>query len=234
MGRRRHTAEMTAMETEEQRKGESFRFKAASPAQRQALKSIHENEITLLTGVAGTGKSLIASYGAYQLLKSADSSIEKIVIVRLAAETCGERIGALPGELGDKLGYLAAPIVDNLSQIVSPGEVKYLFDKGQIEVVPVFHVRGRSFQDSAIIVEEIQNLDYPMVLTILTRLGFGSKMILTGDPVQTDIPWRTGVRHAQDLLRGLPGVGCFEFETVDVQRHPLVKAVLERAARLNN
>lgn len=211
----------------------SKKFKPRSAMQRHAVRSIKENDITLLLGPAGTGKTLLSIWASYLMLRDKECPVEKIVIVRLAAETCGENIGALPGEIEDKLGHLAAPIVDNLGLFCKRGEIEYLIEQKKIEVVPVSHARGRSFMNAVILIEEIQNLTFDMVLTLLTRLGPGSKLVLNGDPAQVDIPGRNGVHHAKALLEGLDGVGYFEFTTQDIERHPLVRAIVERSQQIS-
>ncbi len=234
MGRRQqHQQVATLSYTVGPEEEQSKRFKPRSAQQRHAVRSIHENDITLLLGPAGTGKTLLSCWASYLMLRDKEHPIEKVVIVRLAAETCGESIGALPGEIEDKLGHLAAPIIDNLSLFIKKGEIEYLVENKKIEVVPVSHARGRSFMNCAVIIEEIQNLDFHMVLTLLTRLGPNSKLILNGDPAQVDIPGRNGVAYAQALLRDLPGVGYFEFTTEDIERHPLVRAIVERSQEIN-
>ena len=205
---------------------EAKKFELLDRTQRLANQSCKQNDLTVLCGAAGTGKSLISIYSAYQLYKSSESPIDKIIIIRLAADTMGEHIGALPGEKNDKLMHLAAPIIDNFEQFCTMGEIKYMVENGKIETIPVSHTRGRSFRNCAIIVEEAQNLSDDMVLTILTRLGENSKLMITGDPMQCDFGGRNGMNYCLRLVDGLDSVGIFKFDAIDIKRHPLVKAIV--------
>jgi phosphate starvation-inducible PhoH-like protein len=204
------------------------KFQLRSPVQRHVVKAIKNNDITVISGPAGSGKTLLSIWAAYQLLKDESDVTERIVIIRLAAETCGEKIGALPGGLDEKLGYLANPIIDNLRQFLTDGEIRYMLEKNIIEVLPVSHARGRSFQNSVVIAEEIQNLDHAMVLTLVTRIAEGSRMVLNGDPNQVDVLGRNGIRYAINLMRGLEGVATAEMGLTDVHRHPLIAKILAR------
>lgn len=204
------------------------KFQLADQIQRMAVRSIKENYLTILCGAAGTSKTLLSCYGAYQLLKSPESEIKKIVLARLSAESFGENIGSLPGQLDEKLMHLLMPIIDNLQHFMTEGEIKMLIDKQQIEVVPISYLRGRSFYKSVIIIEEAQNLSREMILTCLTRLGQDSCMIINGDPAQTDFYGRNGIKDAIEMTEGLDGVDIFEFDSSYIRRHPLVKAIIER------
>ena len=206
------------------------KFKLRSAVQRHVVKAIQQNDITLISGPAGSGKTLLSTWAAYQLLQDESDLTESIKVVRLAADTCGERIGALPGGLGEKLGYMANPIIDNLSCFCEAGQIKYMMEKEQIEIIPISHCRGRSFTNCVVICEEVQNLDPNMVLTLITRIGPGCRMILNGDPNQVDVPGRNGIRYAVNLLTGLEGVALCELGTDDISRHPLIVKILQRVS----
>lgn len=206
------------------------KFRLKSAVQRHVVRAIKENDITVISGPAGSGKTLLSAWTAFQLLKDDDDVTEGIKIVRLAAETCGERIGALPGDLDEKLGYMAGPIIDNMIHFCEPGDVKYMLEKGVIEIIPLSHCRGRSFSNCVVICEEVQNLDSLMVLTLITRIGPGCRMILNGDPNQSDIPGRNGIRWAINTLAGVEGVGLAEMGMEDITRHPIIGRILERVS----
>ena len=206
----------------------SKKFELKNSTQRDIVRSIESNYLTILCGSAGSGKTLMAIYSAYRMLKSPESNIEKIIVIRLAEQIFNENIGALPGEKDEKLLHLLAPLLDNMALFMTPGEIKMLCDKGQIEVLPISHCRGRSFINCAIIVEEAQNMNYEMVMTALTRLGEGSSMTITGDHLQTDIKGRQGMKDAMYATENLDGVKIFKLSSVDIQRHPLVQQIIKR------
>lgn len=208
---------------------EAVKFRANSSLQREAISSIKKKSITLLIGPAGTGKTLCACFASWSLLRTGE--VDKIVVIRLAADSHGERIGALPGSLQEKLFFMAGPLLDNFAMFATTNEINALFNSHLFEIIPISQVRGRSFRRCAIIVEEIQNLEDSSVLTVLTRIGEGSHMVLTGDAMQVDHPGRNGVSYAKYLLDGLEDVAIIEFSYNDVVRHPLVAAILERASK---
>lgn len=208
---------------------EAKKFQLKNSTQREIVRSIENSYLTILCGSAGSGKTLMAIYSAYRMLKSSESNIEKIVVIRLAEKIFNEDIGALPGERDEKLLHLLAPLLDNMALFMTPGEIKMLCDKGQIEVLPISHCRGRSFINCAIIVEEAQNMNHEMVMTALTRLGEGSRMVITGDHLQTDIKDRQGMKDAIHFTENLDGVKIFQLSSVDIQRHPLVQQIVKRA-----
>jgi phosphate starvation-inducible protein PhoH and related proteins len=210
------------------------KFKPLSAQQRHVIRAIKNSEITLITGPAGCGKSLLSAWAGIQLLKDKESEIEKIYIVRLAVETCGENIGSLPGMLTDKTFHLLGPIYDNLLLFMNEGDINYLVEKKKIEVIPISHLRGRSLNNCFIIAEEIQNLNFHMVLTLLTRLGKNSKMVLNGDPNQPDVPGACGVIVAKNLLQDVQGVAVAEMSIQDVKRNPIIIEILKRAQEYYN
>jgi len=206
------------------------KFRLQSATQRHVVKAIHQNTITVISGPAGSGKTLLSAWAAYQLLKDTDDETSSIKIVRLAAESCGERIGALPGGLEEKLGFMAGPIIDNLVHFCELGEINYMLSNNVIEIIPISHCRGRSFSNCVVICEEVQNLDANMVLTLITRIGPGARMILNGDPNQVDIPGRNGISWAISTLTGLDEVAICEMGLSDIARNPLIEKILERVS----
>lgn len=201
-------------------------------AQQQRLEeSIFNNPITIVSGSAGTGKTLMSIQTLYRLFKKGE--IEKIKIVRLVANTFGEKLGDVPGDRKEKLWDFAGPILDNLSEIIPEGELVELFNKYKIEVIPVSRMRGRSFSNTGVLIEESQNLDKEMMITCLTRIGFGSKFIINGDPYQIDFKdRRNGIDYAIQCCENIEGVGIVRFDDQKIERHPLIKPILENAKRI--
>ena len=211
---------------------ENIKFELKSARQREVFRAIKEKDVVLICGPSGSGKTLVSIWSGICLLNNVESTIQRIVVARLAADTCGEDIGALPGNKQEKLLHLAGPVIDNMTQFMNHQQAVGLFEQGIIEILPISHLRGRSFHNTFLIVEEIQNLDDTMVLTVLTRLSAGSKMVLNGDLNQVDIYGRRGVQVARQLLDGIPQAAVVELDAADIYRHPFVRAVVERAAKL--
>ena len=200
--------------------------------QEALLDSILNYDITVIKGPAGSGKTLLSIYQLYNLLKS--HYIDKIYIVRLISECYDEKIGALPGELEDKLDYYTGPIRDNLAEFLPQGEIDYLFKNKQIEIIPVSYCRGRSFNNKGIIIEESQNLTPKALLTILTRIGRGTKLVFNGDDAQTDFLGRSGMSFLHALLDGIPETNVVTFGNSQVVRHPIITHILDRVNSLGD
>lgn len=211
---------------------ESPKFRLASVKQRNAVKQIRENYITLLVGPAGSGKTLMACYAGIYMLQNQD--IQKIVVARLATQAEEENVGFLPGELPDKLMFITNPLYDNLCLILPTNKIDFLLEKKAIEAIPVGHMRGRSFHNTLVIVEECQNLKPNQIKTILSRIGPGSKIVLTGDPDQVDFHGRNGALFTKRLLTGLPGCGVQVMDGQDILRHPVIEPLLNRCKELEN
>ena len=204
-------------------------IKPATESQRLLVKSIKNNDITIGYGPAGTGKSLISLFTGVQLLNS-DSSIERILYVRANVDSREEKeMGALPGSLADKVKPLAYPVLDNLVQFMGMGEANYLLESGKVEVSPLSMMRGRSLANTFIIVDECQNISAKGMKTILTRLAGGSKMILLGDPEQSDVfsPVSNGLYDAVARLQSIQEVGIVRFSRNDIVRHGLTGRILD-------
>jgi phosphate starvation-inducible PhoH-like protein len=209
----------------------TVRFHPRNEAQKYLQTSIRQNSITLVTGPAGTGKTGLSIQTLIDMYK--DRYLEKIVIVRLITDTFDEHLGALPGEKEEKLYHFLGPILDNLLQILTPGEVEYFISKKLIEVIPVSHLRGRSLVNAGVLVEEAQNMTPAMLLTLLTRIGTGSRIVINGDPEQADFYNRNGISYALKLLDGLQDVGIIKFTDIHIERHPIIKEILARARQLD-
>ena len=182
-------------------------------------------DLTFGVGPAGTGKTfLAAAYGATLLLKG---QVDRLVITRPAVEA-GERLGFLPGDLNEKVDPYLAPIWEALDQIIGADAVRRRRDKGEIEVAPLAFMRGRTLAHAFVIVDEAQNTSRLQMKMVLTRLGEGARMVVTGDPTQVDLlnPRDSGLRHAIKLLRNVEGVGVSEFSADDVVRHALVARIV--------
>lgn len=200
--------------------------------QQRLVDSILYNPYTVVSGPAGSGKTLLSIQTLYQLLKS--GRIDRIFIVRKISESSDEKIGALPGELDDKLSPFASPVELNLREILPQGEVKYLMEN-KIETKPVFHCRGCSFSNAGILVEEAQNLTDKDCITIATRLAKGSRMVFNGDPYQTDFhDGRNGMIYLERLFSNMPDSEVIKLHAQDIQRNPLIGQILQRAKELDS
>ncbi len=177
-------------------------IKPVNVHQKQFVKSIKNNVLTVGAGEAGTGKTLLALFTGIQLINNPDSPIEKILYVRANVDDREEKpLGALPGDLLEKVRPLAYPILDNLELFMKPGTIDSLLEDGRIEVLPFMMMRGRSFHNRFIIIDEAQNVTPKQMMTVLTRKGQGSKIILLGDPSQCDIdPFKNGLRDLERRL----------------------------------
>jgi phosphate starvation-inducible PhoH-like protein len=200
--------------------------------QRLYLDSIQANDLTFGIGPAGTGKTYLAVASAVQALHS--GAVRRIVLVRPAVEA-GERLGFLPGDLAQKVDPYLRPMYDALYEMMGFDRVARNAERQVIEVAPLAFMRGRSLNDSFVILDEAQNTTVEQMKMFLTRLGFGSKAVVTGDITQVDLPrqQRSGLRHAIEVLRGVEGVAFTFFDARDVVRHPLVQRIVqayERAA----
>jgi phosphate starvation-inducible PhoH-like protein len=196
-----------------------------TPAQARYLEALANCELTFGVGPAGTGKTfLAAAYGASLLRRG---QVDRLVITRPAVEA-GERLGFLPGDLNEKVDPYLAPIWEALNDILGPDDVRRRRDKGEIEAAPIAFMRGRTLSHAFIIADEAQNLTRLQMKMVLTRLGEGARMVVTGDPSQVDLvnARDSGLAHALGLLRDVKGVGIMTFEARDVVRHALVERIV--------
>jgi len=196
----------------------------------QYLDNIRANDLTFGVGPAGTGKTYLAVASAVEALQSGD--VRRIVLVRPAVEA-GERLGFLPGDLAQKVDPYLRPMYDALYEMLGFDRVARNVERQVIEVAPLAFMRGRSLNDSFIILDEAQNTTVEQMKMFLTRLGFGSKAVVTGDITQVDLPrqQRSGLRHAIEVLRGVEGVAYTFFNARDVVRHPLVQRIVQAYER---
>lgn len=205
--------------------------------QRRYLDVIAECDVTLGVGPAGTGKTYLAVAMAVAALR--EEKVSRIVLARPAIEA-GEALGFLPGDLFEKIAPYLRPLQDALHDMISPEEIIKLRERGIIEIAPLAYMRGRTLNQSFIILDEAQNTTTEQMLMFLTRLGHGSKAVVTGDPTQIDLPGskRSGLLEALRVLRRVPGIGIVEFEKRDVVRHALVQRIItayeEHRADLKN
>ncbi len=198
--------------------------------QRKYLQNIQRSDLTFGIGPAGTGKTFLAVACAVEALQS--GSVRRIVLVRPAVEA-GERLGFLPGDLAQKVDPYLRPMYDALYEMMGFDRVARNIERQVIEVAPLAFMRGRSLNDSFIILDEAQNTTVEQMKMFLTRIGFGSKAVVTGDITQIDLPrqQRSGLRHVIDVLRGVDGVAFSFFTARDVVRHPLVQRIVEAYER---
>lgn len=190
------------------------------------LRAIRANDLTFGEGPAGTGKTYLAVAAAVELLEK--EQVRRLVLVRPAVEA-GERLGFLPGDLTQKIDPYLRPIYDALYEFMGFERVGKLIDRSVIEVAPLAFMRGRTLNHACIIMDEAQNTTQEQMKMFLTRIGFGSKAIVTGDTSQIDLPNKSqsGLSHARGLLSDVEGIGFVKFGARDVVRHPLVKRIVQ-------
>lgn len=194
-------------------------------AQARYLQMLGRCELTFGVGPAGTGKTfLAAAYGASLLRRG---QVDRLVITRPAVEA-GEKLGFLPGDLNEKVDPYLAPIWEALNDILGVDDVRRRREKGEIEAAPIAFMRGRTLSHAFVIVDEAQNLTRLQMKMVLTRLGEGARMVVTGDPSQIDLlnPRDSGLRHALRILETVEGVGVQAFKAEDVVRHALVERIV--------
>ncbi|HEX8151569.1 MAG TPA: PhoH family protein [Thermoanaerobaculia bacterium] len=194
-------------------------------AQKLYLQSIQDFDIVFGVGPAGTGKTFLAVAAAAAALN--EKQINRIVLCRPAVEA-GERLGFLPGDIAEKINPYLRPLYDSLYDIIGFEKVVKLMERSVIEIAPLAFMRGRTLNDSFIILDEAQNTTPEQMKMFLTRLGFGSKAVVTGDVTQVDLPEgkKSGLNEVRRILDGVEGVRFFDFSGKDVVRHPLVSKIV--------
>ncbi|MCH9814945.1 MAG: PhoH family protein [Actinomycetia bacterium] len=209
-------------------RGKSIRPKTLN--QKHYVDAIDANTVTFGIGPAGTGKTYLAVAKAVQALQNKD--VNRIVLTRPAVEA-GERLGFLPGTLSEKIDPYLRPLYDALHDMIDPTSIPGLMTSGTIEVAPLAYMRGRTLNDAFIILDEAQNTSPEQMKMFLTRLGFGSTMVVTGDVTQVDLPSGTtsGLRIVADILRDVPDVAFCELQSSDVVRHRLVGRIVDAYGR---
>lgn len=190
------------------------------------VRAIRDNDVNFGIGPAGTGKTYLAVACAVEMLER--EQIRRLLLVRPAVEA-GEKLGYLPGDLSQKIDPYLRPLYDALYELMGFERVEKLIEKGIIELAPLAYMRGRTLNDSFIILDESQNTTMEQMKMFLTRIGFGSTVIVTGDITQIDLPSRTqsGLRHAMKVLKDVNGISFTHFGARDVVRHPLVQRIVE-------
>ena len=190
------------------------------------IKTIRENDLCFGIGPAGTGKTYLAIAAAIEALQK--QVVSKIILVRPAVEA-GERLGFLPGDLSQKVDPYLRPMYDALYEMLGFDQVNHLIERRAIELAPLAFMRGRSLNDSFIILDEAQNTTIKQMKMFLTRMGFGSKSVVNGDITQIDLPTDkvSGLKHAVEVLDGIEGIGIINFNHSDVVRHKVVQNIVE-------
>ena len=204
-------------------KGKSIRAKTIG--QREYVHGIRHSDLTFGIGPAGTGKTYLAVVMATQALKNAH--VKRIILTRPAVEA-GESLGFLPGDLKEKVDPYLRPLYDALHDVLGAEQTERLIERGTIEVAPLAYMRGRTLDDAFVILDEAQNTTKAQMKMFLTRLGFGSKMVITGDKTQIDLPKgvESGLIVAEKILHQVPGIHFQYLEQGDVVRHPLVAKII--------
>lgn len=205
-------------------------IRAKTFGQQQYVHAIKKTDMIFGVGPAGTGKTFVAVVMAVQALKKGE--VKKIILTRPAVEA-GENLGFLPGDLKEKVDPYLRPIYDALYAIYGMEHTNRLLERGVIEVAPLAYMRGRTLEDAFIILDEAQNTTRAQMKMFLTRLGFGSKMIINGDKSQIDLPrgsHMSGLVDAEQKLKGINGIAFVEFDAMDVVRHPLVSSIIDAYA----
>jgi phosphate starvation-inducible PhoH-like protein len=202
-------------------------------AQKRYIGAIRSHDLTFGIGPAGTGKTYLAMAMAVHAL--IERKVKRIILARPAVEA-GERLGFLPGDLAEKVNPYLRPLYDALHDMMDADKAMGLLSRGQIEVAPLAFMRGRTLNDSFVILDEAQNATSDQMRMFLTRLGYSSRAVVTGDVTQVDLPHgaRSGLAEARDLLQGIDGIAFCHFTEVDVVRHPLVQRIIVAYERRDN
>ncbi len=197
-----------------------------TPRQRAYLHNILHNDISFGVGPAGTGKTWLAVACAIDALER--DNVQRIILTRPAVEA-GERLGFLPGDLAQKVDPYLRPLYDALYDLMGFEKVQKLFEKQTIEIAPLAYMRGRTLNHAFVILDEAQNTTPEQMKMFLTRIGFGSKAVITGDPSQVDLPkgQKSGLSHALNILKDVQGIQISQFSSKDVVRHPLVARIID-------
>ena len=205
-------------------------IKPKTIGQKDYIKTIQAKPVTIGVGPAGTGKTYLAVAAAVAAFR--EKEVSRIILTRPAVEA-GERLGFLPGDLQSKVDPYLRPLYDALFDMLGPETYQKYLEKGNIEVAPLAYMRGRTLDDSFIILDEAQNTSREQMKMFLTRMGFGSKVVITGDVTQIDLPSDkpSGLKEAMRVLDGVEGVGICRLTQNDVVRHIMVQRIIEAYAR---
>ncbi len=205
-------------------------FRSRTLRQKGFIEAMERHDLTLAIGPAGTGKTFLATIQAVRMLQ--ERRVERLVLTRPAVEA-GERLGFLPGDLQQKVDPYLRPLYDALHTLLGRERTEALLEKGVIEVAPLAYMRGRTLADAFVILDEAQNTTAAQMRMVLTRLGENSRMVVTGDVTQIDLPagQLSGLVEAEQVLAGVEGVAICRFSDTDVVRHPLVQRLVQAYAR---
>jgi phosphate starvation-inducible PhoH-like protein len=206
---------------------------AKTPTQRKYIRAIRKNDIVFGVGPAGTGKTYLAVAAAVAHFKK--GKINRVILTRPAVEA-GEKLGFLPGTLQEKIDPYLKPLYDALFEMIEPEKVNSFLERNIFEIAPLAYMRGRTLNDAFIILDEAQNTTREQMKMFLTRLGFGSKVVITGDITQIDLPSKekSGLVEALKILRGIKGIEIVEFSREDVVRHRLVQEIIRAYEEYEN
>ncbi len=200
-------------------------IKPRSEGQKQLMDCIKEYSLTMAIGPAGTGKTYLAIAAAVEAFEKGE--VDRIILSRPAIEA-GESIGYLPGALEDKMAPYLRPLYDSLSDRLGLKRVKHMIETGEIEIAPIGYMRGRTLNNSFVVIDEAQNCTYGQIKMILSRLGWHSTMVVTGDPDQSDLlDGVSGLADISDKLEKIPNIAVCRLTETDIVRHPLVAEMLE-------
>lgn len=204
-------------------KGRAIRAKTIG--QRQYIRAMQKHDLVFGIGPAGTGKTYLAVVMAVQALKN--GHVKRIILTRPAVEA-GESLGFLPGDLKEKVDPYLRPLYDSLHDVLGLDQTTRLIERGTIEIAPLAYMRGRTLEDAFVILDEAQNTTKAQMKMFLTRLGFGSKMVITGDKTQIDLPngVASGLMHAEHMLKGIKEISFQVLEAGDIVRHPIVAKII--------
>lgn len=219
-----HLVDLYEEEITKDAHGKSIRAKTIG--QRQYIHEMKRRDLVFGIGPAGTGKTFLAVVMAAKQLRA--GTIKRIVLTRPAVEA-GESLGFLPGDLKEKVDPYLRPLYDGLHHVLGAEHTARLIERGVIEIAPLAYMRGRTLEDAFVILDEAQNTTHAQMKMFLTRLGFGSKMVVTGDKTQIDLPRgvKSGLIEAEARLSHVKGISVITFEAADVVRHPLVGKIIQ-------
>ena len=205
------------------RRGQAVRAKTFR--QQQYIQALRNSDLTFCTGPAGTGKTFLAAMVAVKALMN--DEYERLILTRPAVEA-GEKLGFLPGDLQEKVNPYLRPLYDALHELLDPERIPHLMERGVIEVAPLAYMRGRTLSNAFVILDEAQNTTPAQMKMVLTRLGFNSRMVVTGDITQTDLPryQDSGLAMATKILAEVEGIAFCQLTKADVVRHPLVQRIV--------
>ena len=205
--------------------GKSLNVTAKTYNQEQYISNIKNHEVNFAIGPSGTGKTFLAA--AYAINELMNNNVKRLILVRPAVEA-GEKLGFLPGDLNQKVDPYLKPLLDSLAYLISAEKINYYIEKNIIEIAPLAYMRGRTLKDSFIILDEAQNTTKEQMKMFLTRIGFGSKTIVTGDISQIDLPKHelSGLKHVINILSDVDEISFTYLKPQDIIRHPIVEKIV--------